>query len=220
MHSERSSRFPADQSYGVVPAHVLAQGAKGCQDKSQTIHYRIADELLFDSIMLAITCVENISMTTTAVKTPVEAKWNTAKIQEEAARVMASNFLAIHQVLGKLGEQAVTEFETVARKYKVDHLKSLGVKTPIELVKALGEFDTNVYGSKVEVTGNETSASITYNACGMWNAVQKVGKLTPEQEERMGKGFESCMQNLAKEMGMKASLNFQGESCTTTFTKA
>ena len=96
-------------------------------------------------------------MTTAAVKTPIEAKWNTHKIQEEAARVIASNYLAIHQVLGKYGEQAINEFETTIRKYKVDHLKSVGVKNPIDLVKALGEFDTNVYGSKVEAparTGN------------------------------------------------------------------
>ena len=157
--------------------------------------------------------------TAVAKKTPVEAKWNVQKLQEEAARVVASNCLAAHQVLSKYGEQAVKEYQTVARNYKVNYLKSLGVKTPVEIAKALAEVEANVFGSKIEIVGDDKTASLTYDSCGMWNAIQQVGKLTPDQEAKMGEGYASCMQDLGKELGLKVNVEMGEKTCVVTFTK-
>lgn len=158
-------------------------------------------------------------MTTTVAKTPVEAKWNIQKVQEEAARVIASNCLAAQQVLSKYGEKALEEYKAASREFRVNHLKSLGVKTPIELARAMAEAEANIFGSKIDISGDEKSASLTYNQCAMWNAIKEIGKLTPEQEEKMGAGFQSCMQDLAKEMNLKADVKMGEDSCTVTFTK-
>lgn len=157
--------------------------------------------------------------TAVAKKTPVEAKWNVQKLQEEAARVVAGNCLAAHQVLSKYGEQAVKEYQTVARNYKINYLKSLGVKTPVEIAKALAEVEANVFGSKIEIVGDDKTASLTYNSCGMWNAIQQVGKMTPEQEAKMGEGYSSCMQDLGRELGLKVNVEMGEKTCVVTFTK-
>lgn len=158
-------------------------------------------------------------MTTTAVKTTVEAKWSPTKVQEETARVMAGNCMAAFQVLSKYGEQAVKEYQDAARQYKVNYLKNAGVKTPLELAKASAELEANLFGSKIEIAGDDKSATATYKACGMWNALQKVGNLTPEQQEKMGANFENCVQTTAKEFNFKADVHMEGDTCTVTYTK-
>lgn len=76
-------------------------------------------------------------MSTVAVKrTPVEAKWNVQKIQQEAARAFAVHNVTLMQILAKHGgEKAIQEFQHEIHKHQLEHLKSLGVKTPLELAK-------------------------------------------------------------------------------------
>jgi hypothetical protein len=156
---------------------------------------------------------------TTATKTPVQATWAPTKVQETTALMAASNCFAAHQALAKHGEEAVKEWQTAARQLRVEHLKSLGVKGAFDLAKAIAEQDANLFGSKIEISGDEKSATLTYLACGMWNAMKKLGKMTPEQETKMGEGFQSCMQATASEFGLKSNVQFEGTTCTIGFDK-
>jgi len=157
--------------------------------------------------------------TATLNKQTVEAKWNTVKLQEEFSRVIATNMMTTMGVLCKHGEELTKEFQTAMLHNKVEHFKKLEVKTPIELVKAMAEFEANVFGSKIEIWGDEKSAHMQYNACGMWNAMKKFGKMEPKQEEMMGTQFATCMTNLAKEFGFKGETKMEGEVALVSFTK-
>lgn len=156
---------------------------------------------------------------TTATKTPVQATWAPTKVQETTALMAASNCYAAHQTLAKYGEEAVKEFQTTARQMRIEHLKTLGIKGAYDLAKAIAEQDANLFGSKIEISGDEKSATLTYLACGMWNAMKKLGKLTPEQEAKMGEGFQSCMQATAEQFGLKTDVQFEGTTCTIGFAK-
>lgn len=159
-------------------------------------------------------------MTVTMNKQVVEAKWTTKQIQENVARVYALQFVTAMQLLHKFGgEQALTEFESQMRSARVEHIKSLGVKTPIELAKAMAEFDTNVFGSKVEIWGDEKQASMKFVSCAMWEALKKVGKFDAKKEEEMGHKFENCMKNTAKEFGFNIEMKMEGETCVVSFIK-
>ena len=157
--------------------------------------------------------------TATLNKTVVEPKWNTTQIQEQVTRVYGLQFMTALQILAKYGEEAQKEFGTAMREHKLNYYKSLNVKTPIELVKAMSEFEANVFGSKIEIWGDEKSATLKYNSCAMWNAMQKHGKMTQQQEEQMGSKWEQCMQSLSDELGFKLETKFEGECCTMTFSK-
>jgi hypothetical protein len=159
-------------------------------------------------------------MTVTLSRTIVEPKWNTHEIQESNAIVHARTMLAAMKHVAKLGgDKAVEEFQTELRSFRVESLKKVGVKTPIDLVKALAEFEANLFGSKIEIWGDEAKAFMAYNQCAMWNAMKKVGQFTEKQEEEMGSKFEHCMQMLAKEFGFKGETKFEGEACTLSFSK-
>ena len=160
-------------------------------------------------------------MTATITKTQIAQTWNVEKIHETVAKVQAHQMLTSMEVLAKLGgDKAIEEFQTAMRLNKVEHYKAIGVKTPLELVKAIGEFEVNVFGSKVEVWGDDKQASIQYNSCAMWNAIEKTGKLTPEHKQAMGAKMQNCMSLLAQEFGFKGETKFEGENCAVvTFSK-
>jgi hypothetical protein len=156
---------------------------------------------------------------TTTTKTTIKATWPITKVQAEAARAAATQCASAHAALTKAGGQALTEYKAAIRKLKVAHLKEQGVSTPLELATAMAEFEANVFGSQIEVSGDEKSATLTYNACAMWEAMQKVTKMTPAEQEEAGKGFQTCLQELAHEFGLKADMQMTEKTCAVTFTK-
>ncbi len=156
---------------------------------------------------------------TTLTKTPVTPTWSTTKIQEETARAMASGCLAASQATKKAGEEVFSDYQATARKFKVAHLKSLGVSNALQLATALAEMEVNLFGSKIDISGDEKTATLTYNQCAMWEAMKKLNPMTPEQEQQMAGGFQSCMQSLAQELGLNATVKFEGDACAISFAK-
>jgi hypothetical protein len=152
-------------------------------------------------------------------KASVEAKWPQAKAQEEAAQAMARILVSAINTLGKYGEEAMKEFDKQGRTLKVQHFKKLGVNSPIDLVKAMAEFDANVLGSKVEIAGDEKQASLSYQSCAIWNAMSQLCKPTAEQEQKMSGHFEACMSELGKEFGFKTEAKLAETGATVTFSK-
>jgi hypothetical protein len=156
-------------------------------------------------------------MTTTATK--VNTKWETKHVQEVTSNLVASTWLAAHQVISKLDQKAQQEFHNLLREHKINHYKSLNVKTPMDLVRAIAETDHNVFGSDIEISGDANKATLKYNSCGMWNACQKLGKFTPEQETKMGEQCSSTWTQIAKEFGFKYEPKMEKDSYEMTFSK-
>lgn len=156
---------------------------------------------------------------TTTTKTRVEQTWALAKVQEEAARVFARNCFTAMTVLEKVGPEAVKQYQEAMLKNKVEFFKAQGVKTPLELVKAMAEFETNVFGSKVVVVGDEKSASLEYETCACMNAMKSEGLIKPEMMEKMGKNFAQQTELLGKEFGFKGEMKMVGEKAEVCFSK-
>jgi hypothetical protein len=154
-----------------------------------------------------------------AQKTAVEAKWSIEKRQEETANAFARQFLTTMATLGKLGPEIHEEFSKNLINSKVEYYKQLGVKTPIDLVNAMAEFESNIFGSKIEIVGDEKKAELIYNQCACWNAMQKVGNLNPQQQERMGKQHEQSIQKIAEAFGFKGELKIEEPRAIITFSK-
>ena len=181
----------------------------------------MANQTVFARTITALPVPEKFTKMTTATlsKTTIKPTWTVEKLQENFARAYAMQTLAAMQVVGKHGEKALEELQATMRANKVEHFKSLGVKTPIELVTAMAELETNLFGSVVEVWGDEKTAHMTYTACGMWKAMENSGKLAPEMKEKMYSGTQNCMSLTAKEFGLNAEVVMDKEICTINFSK-
>ena len=156
-------------------------------------------------------------MTTTVTK--VQTKWETKKTQENTANAFAAIYLSAYQALSQAGEKAHEEFNNLMVQHKIAHYKAAGVKTPLDLVRTMAETEHNLFGSEVEISGDENKATIKWNTCGMWNACKTLGKLTPEQEQKMGENCSATSAKLAKEFGFKAEPNMTKDTWEMTFSK-
>jgi len=162
---------------------------------------------------------EGYFLMTTVAPTKVEAKWDVQKRQEVTAQIVASQCLAVQGLLQKVSPELKEQFENQAREYRVKAFKKLGVKTPIDLAKAMAEVDANIYGSKVEISGDETKAQVKFEQCAVGKAIEEISGMTPEQMKKMFEGMESCAQKTAKEFGFKGETRMEGQGVVITFSK-
>jgi hypothetical protein len=165
-------------------------------------------------------------MTTAAAnKTTIQTTWNVTRIQEEAVNAMTRQQGVTMHMLQELGTEWQTKFRTAMVKAQVEHLRKLGVKTPFDLVKAMAEFEVNVLGSKITVWGDDKQASMEYEYCACYNAMQKNGLCSGDakQQESMMNCFNEKLNAIAKEFGMsKAEIKFAtspSERTVITFVK-
>lgn len=157
-------------------------------------------------------------MTAVIQKTEVKPTWSAEKMHEMFSRMIAQNYMSTMQVMCKQGEAVVKEYQEVSRKPMVDYYKKLGVTTPIEIIKAKAELESNIFGSKIEFWGDDKEAHLLYNHCGMWNAMKECG-MPKEQEDKMCASFENCVSSFAQEFGLKGEVKFEGEKATITLRK-
>jgi len=155
-------------------------------------------------------------MTTTATK--VTTKWETKRTQETNAHIISSLFVSAYQTLSKYGDKAHQEFDSLVREHKINHYKSLGVKTPYDLVKAIAESEHNCFGSEVEISGDDKKASLKFLNCAVWNAMQKLHKPTPDQEAKMGEQCSANWTKIADAFGLKYEPKHEKDSYEMIFT--
>lgn len=156
----------------------------------------------------------------TIQKEQVKPTWTPERLHEMYSHMVANNFMVAMNVLSKHGEEAVHQFKTESRKPMMEYYKRMGVKTPIEILRAKAELETNIFGSVTEVWGNEQEAHLTYIKCGMWDAMKKCGGMgCADSQAKMMEGFETCVREFAHEFGFKGEVKVEGEKATITIKK-
>jgi hypothetical protein len=157
--------------------------------------------------------------TATLKKTPVEALWNIKKVNEAAANIVAANYVSVFGAISKSHPELIKEIDKNLIAHQATYFKSIGIKSPLDLAKAKAEIDANVFGSKVEIEGDEKHAKITYKECACWNAMQKCN-LPEATYEKIGHHFQTRTEALAHEFGFKTEVVFHDNgTAEVTFTK-
>ena len=156
-----------------------------------------------------------------ATTTKVTTKWDHAKTTETASRIVASSWLSAWEVISKLDQKVQDEYHKLTRQHKLDYYKSQNIKTPYDLVRTIAETEYNLYGSEIEISGDEKRANLKYNTCGVWNASQKLstGKFSPEEEQKMGEQCQATWALIAKEFGLNFEPKMTKDSYEMTFSK-
>ena len=154
-------------------------------------------------------------MTKVLDKTEIKTTWEISKIQKLTAKAFTNNMMATMGILKKHGEETMKEFQAASRAPMITYYKELGVKTPIELAKAKAEYETNVFGSKIEILGDEKEAQVKYLNCAIWDNMKSC--LNKEQEQEMGTCFAACISAFAEEFGFTGEVKFDNEIATVIF---
>jgi len=83
----------------------------------------------------------------------------------------------------------------------------------------MAEIDANIFGSKVEISGDENKAELRFESCAVGKAIEELGKFTPEQKAKMFEGMQACASKTAKEFGLKAEVRLEKETPVITISK-
>lgn len=149
---------------------------------------------------------------TTAIKTKITADWTKEKLQEVTSKSIVNNYIAVSKLFEKLTPELRLETRKMMADMKVDYYKSLNVKTPMDLAKAMAEFDANVFGSKIIINGEENKVAIEFESCGCWTQMQKHSCFTPELGASLGECFQISIDLITKEFGFKGNVEFTTDS--------
>ena len=156
---------------------------------------------------------------TTIQKIKIQPTWDIKQIREKAALVAVSNMSTALVEIAKYGPEALKQYqEAWTTNCKIANIRKHNIQTPIDLVKYLAEFDSNVFGSEMEIWGDEKSASYTYISCGCFNACQATGIMKPENGELLENFFQGSTEFLAKELGFKVEVKRAGKESFPIFT--
>ncbi|MBX9686126.1 MAG: hypothetical protein K2X27_05460 [Candidatus Obscuribacterales bacterium] len=156
---------------------------------------------------------------TTASKIQIKATWTQKQLQEVAANTMVNNYIGVTKLFEKLTPELRQEFRVMMAGMKVNYYKSIGVKTPMDLAKAMAEFDANVFGSEVVLVGDENKVEIHYETCGCWNLMQKNACFTPAMGESLGECFKTSIELITKELGLKGHVEMTETSAVIHISK-
>jgi hypothetical protein len=159
---------------------------------------------------------------TTIQKTKIQPVWDVNKVRESAALVAVTNVTTALTEIAKNGPEAIKRYaEAWTTNGKINSLKKANVKNPLELVKHLAEFESNVFGSVLEIWGDENSATYSYISCGCFDACQANGIMKPENGEVIESFFKHSHEFLEKEFGYKVEVKRETKDSfpVITFTK-
>lgn len=155
----------------------------------------------------------------TAVKTQIKANWTQEKLQEVTSHALVNNYIGVTKLFEKLTPELRHEFRTLMSEMKVNYYKSLNVKTPMDLAQAMAEFDANVFGSVVVISGDENKVTIEFETCGCWSLMQKHSCFTPAMGESLGECFKTSIDLITKELGFKGVVEMTEKSAVIHISK-
>ncbi|HEY9785218.1 MAG TPA: hypothetical protein V6D17_07440 [Candidatus Obscuribacterales bacterium] len=144
--------------------------------------------------------------------------WDVERMQEEMARGSAFHYLAILGFLKDNAPALISEFNKVFAINKTYFLH-MGKLNPLELAMAIAQVEQNLFGSKMEVDGDENSASVTYRYINEWARVAEFGILTEEDHMNMHAHFVLAIDELGREMELSTRVAYAEEGLVVTFSK-
>lgn len=158
----------------------------------------------------------------TVQKSTVKPSWTVDKFQAEASNTLTGNMIVTTRILQAASPELLSQVRREWAKLKIEYFRGQGVKTPLDLVRVWTEFETNLFGSKMQFWGDENQAHVEYEECGCWAVVENIAASELEKET-MSEGWAEITQLLAQEFGFTGTERIgtePGEACCTiTFTR-
>ncbi len=133
---------------------------------------------------------------------------------DEVLRLAADSYAGLlfstrHFIRSRWGNEAIRLYdEAVAHDYALC-LKGRGITSPIDFVRTLAIHAVNVYGSQVEIEGDDTHATFECKSCGVCWAAKDMRDVAKKQGRDIWTGVEPLkhFELISKDLG----LDFTGE---------
>jgi len=162
-------------------------------------------------------------LTASKTKQLTKQSWDLQKVQEVATKMAAMQivshlgFIESHHDKKSHHGKEIEAMDKLSAERKAEEMKRCGVLTPLDLVRHIAEFETNMHGSITSVEGDETAATLFNEKPNVWLEAKKLGDMDEDQEEEMHHLYKKWMKNLAKEFGFKVEVELDSDKSKITF---
>ena len=115
-------------------------------------------------------------MSTSIQKQKLTQTWDTKKLQEAATRMVAHQITTRLQFMEKHPGKEIEDLEKASAQSKAEMMKQHGVKTPMDLVKHLAEFEVNMFAAEASIEGTDQNAVLLNEKPTVWLEAKKMPK--------------------------------------------
>jgi len=157
----------------------------------------------------------------TSTQNQIRPTWDVKKLQEAATKMVAHKIASrLHFIDSRPGNE-IEEMERSSAQLKARMLKECGVKTPLDLVKHMAEFEVNVFNAEASVSGDENTAVLNNEKPTVWLEAKKMVQMSKEQETKMHHHYKQWNEDLAEAFGFKAQVEISpdGNKSKITFSR-
>jgi len=145
--------------------------------------------------------------------------WDIKKMQAAATKMVSHKIATRIHFLKKHHAKEIDEMEKSAAHLEAEELMRSGVKTPLDLVKYLAEYEVNMFGSEASISGDDQCAVLINEKPTVWLQAKHDGSLDGHQSEAMQEHYTAWMKHLGHKLGFKAHVEIakDGKSSKVTF---
>lgn len=155
----------------------------------------------------------------TSVQTQqIKPTWDLKRVQEAAVTHAAYTIISRLHCIEKHAGKETDERENASAHLKSELMKKRGVKTPMDLVKHIAEFEVNMFGADANIHGDDQNATLVTEKSPVWQEAKKLGNLTKEQETIMQTHYRQWMESLAQAFGFRAQVEVSQDSNSSKIT--
>ncbi|MDZ4835632.1 MAG: hypothetical protein SGJ27_17795 [Candidatus Melainabacteria bacterium] len=163
-------------------------------------------------------------MTTSTTKQLIKQDWDLQKVRESATKMAALqivnrlDFMEKNHEKKEHGKELFAMEEHAAEK-KAEVMKKAGVKSPLDLVRHIAEYEANMFGAKTSIEGDDSKATLFNEKPTVWLEAKKIAKMTDKQEEKMQHHYKEWMEHLAASFEFKTHTELSTDSWKITFSR-
>ncbi|CAN5574653.1 hypothetical protein BH11CYA1_BH11CYA1_20870 [soil metagenome] len=162
-------------------------------------------------------------MTTSTTKQQTKQTWDLPKVQEFATKMAAMqiashlDFIESHHDKKTNHGKEIEAMDKLAAERKAEEFKKCGINSPLELVRHIAEFETNMHGATTSIEGDETCATLFNEKPTVWLEAKKLANMSEKQEEKMHHHYKKWMHDLADAFEYKVKVELTSDSSKITF---
>ncbi len=136
----------------------------------------------------------------------IKQSWDIKEMQKAATTMVSEKIASRIHFLEKHNGEETEEMEKASAQLNAEKLIKSGVKTPLELVKYLAEYEVNMFGSQASFSGDDESAVLINEKSNVWLQTKHANHFSEKSVSAMMEHYISWMKHLGHKFGFKVEV--------------
>ena len=148
----------------------------------------------------------------------ITQSWDVKEMQKAATKMVSHKIASRIHFLEKHRDKEIDEMEKASAHLNSEMLMKSGVKTPLDLVKYLADYEVNMFGSEASISGDDECAVMINEKSAVWLETKQANNFSEDQTKAMGEHYTAWMKDLGHKFGFKVHVEIAKDGNTSEVT--